>query len=602
MRKYLAAVAVALCMAPLGSAEVIFNNAEKNGLSDEGLITGPRVGGGFYSEVQAGNSTAGFNVISGTSRIGDDFSIDRNGVFLSKATLFAYQTNALAPSITGAVVRIRRGGSTGAIVATGTFVSAKFGSIYRIFNGSPDSSRRIQVVTVSFNHVELTPDDYFISMEFTGSGGFTGPFAPPLTKVGATSLPGANGLTQSGTNPWGPLNDGTNRQEVPFILEGVECASKLYAYDTTSRQIREVNPVNGTSTLFATMPAGSPILSGWTYDSYRQDIFAISSSTDMSYRVEPLSGLLDPQGPLLLTPSPIAHGIENNRGSNYGSASSVGGDRFFFIEGPSGEAFVRGNLGVGNNGFNNFGYNLRTNTMYMTNSSTDSLYEVDYINGTASLIGPLNGPTNPNSMAYYPDTNQMFVTENNGNLWSVDMSTGSSLFVGDIASSGNWIGLYCVNDEIGRPSDYDITAGTYFGGNFASLLESDDDRLYILCDEDNPLGILEFTVTYCEQDWYTVHPQAETVSTRDDITEFLELYRNDTNVWQTFGVGSFRTTSLTESSFGFNLINIGTTSRYVTPQRTLRARLRYVPQTDLEVSDGWSLAIDRVRVDRSIRQ
>jgi hypothetical protein len=111
----------AILMSAVGSADVIYNNAVPAGLTGEGLITGPRPAGGFYSEVQLGNTIAGFTANGTGFRLGDDFNITAVPVELQSMTLYTYQSSATTPTILNATVEIRTGSVMGPVVATGTF-------------------------------------------------------------------------------------------------------------------------------------------------------------------------------------------------------------------------------------------------------------------------------------------------------------------------------------------------------------------------------------------------------------------------------------------------------------------------------------------------
>ena len=67
-------------------------------------------------------------------------------------------------------------------------------------------------------------------------------------------------------------------------------------------------------------------------------------------------------------------------------------------------------IGVtGLSSFCNLGWDSINNVMYLTNSGTDSLYTINLTTAAVTLVGALNGPTNPNGLAFDHVLNQMFL-------------------------------------------------------------------------------------------------------------------------------------------------------------------------------------------------
>jgi hypothetical protein len=208
------------------NAQSLYNNATPAGLTAEGLRTGARPAGGDYSEVQLGNTTAGFGVgIAGTSniRLADDFTVSGPDWIVSSLTVFAYNTGATTVTITAGSMNIRTGGPTGAIVGTGTFAGATFTDIYRIFNATPGDTRRVQKATFNYVGPNLTAGTYWIDYQLTNVANTLNPFNPTLTKVGATTTPGANAQqTLNGGGTWAAISDlgSLTAQDLPFWVDG----------------------------------------------------------------------------------------------------------------------------------------------------------------------------------------------------------------------------------------------------------------------------------------------------------------------------------------------------------------------------------------------
>lgn len=73
------------------------------------------------------------------------------------------------------------------------------------------------------------------------------------------------------------------------------------------------------------------------------------------------------------------------------------------------------------------------NVAYMTSSVTDSLYRLDLETATATLIGPLNGPTNPRDMAFVPADDAIYlVCSDTHMLYRVDRLTGQATPLGSM--------------------------------------------------------------------------------------------------------------------------------------------------------------------------
>lgn len=110
---------------------------------------------------------------------------------------------------------------------------------------------------------------------------------------------------------------------------------------------------------------------------------------------------------------------------------------------------------------------------YMTSSVTDSLYVIDTDSAAATLVGPLNGPTNPTDLAYVPEDDAIYlVCSDTDMLYTVDRATGAATAIGS-TGPGELIGLAwvpagppptCMNTT-GCWCDYDGNGGVD-GGDF----------------------------------------------------------------------------------------------------------------------------------------
>lgn len=208
--------------------------------------------GFFWSEVQndtgnttESNTTAGFAVTQGTSRLADDFVVPVGATYTLRAIEFhAYQTNAPTTTtpFTAYSLQIWNGrpGDTGATVIFGDTTTNRLATsvnsnMYRIFNSSvpPPGSVTGTTRTIWRNRLTidppltLNPGTYWLDWASTVNN--TAPhFQPAVTLPGARGAPGWNArqFTVS-TSSWADVFDPGNPatapdvpQDIPFDLFG----------------------------------------------------------------------------------------------------------------------------------------------------------------------------------------------------------------------------------------------------------------------------------------------------------------------------------------------------------------------------------------------
>ena len=217
-------IASAMAVAATSQAVVLFNNADGRGLMGmEGLATLVRPAGGFYSELQTGQSTFGFTA-NGTFNMADDFTISGTSWQVDSMSVFVYQTGATAPNVTGGTFNILNdaGGMPGTLAAAGTFSSVAFTNIYRsTAGGASGDTRRVQQVEVNMGGAVLGPGTYWIEVGATTTAGTA--FMPVLTLAGADQPPGSKNAHQFNAGVWAPIVMGGTgtQQDVPFYIHGV---------------------------------------------------------------------------------------------------------------------------------------------------------------------------------------------------------------------------------------------------------------------------------------------------------------------------------------------------------------------------------------------
>lgn len=142
--------------------------------------------------------------------------------------------------------------------------------------------------------------------------------------------------------------------------------------------------------------------------------------------------------------------------------------------------------------------------------------------------------------------------------------------------------------EIVAPDNFNIDLGLPFGGDLESLKTSDENKLFILSDENEPNATLTVEGTACGIVTSSYGVNIEVGATREDLSIFVEAVRtNNTFVAITNGVSTLadQTISGTLTS-GLNDLQDSAGK--------VKVRVRWIPQADLEAADGWSEAVDFV--------
>lgn len=139
------------------------------------------------------------------------------------------------------------------------------------------------------------------------------------------------------------------------------------------------------------------------------------------------------------------------------------------------------------------------------------------------------------------------------------------------------------------PSTISVVKGTFLAGAVADVRTSNDRRYAVICDEDNAEGEIRITGTSPNQTLSELQVVFEGVSTRGDLGAWVEIWDFTTNQWIEV---DYRSASTTETRFIATITN--NPSRFVAPTtREMRARVRWIPNSDLESGDGWSVSLDR---------
>lgn len=144
-------------------------------------------------------------------------------------------------------------------------------------------------------------------------------------------------------------------------------------------------------------------------------------------------------------------------------------------------------------------------------------------------------------------------------------------------------------------TDLTVVSGIPFGGAAEDTHTSDDNYFFLLNDENEPNGTLEFTFSETQNmipsvGWRALTVVLETAATRDDLSLFMDYFNFNTNAYTNV---FFDNSTLNDNpqaltlstNFSQYISNAGGTTK-------LKARLRWIPQSDLEVSDGWAERVD----------
>jgi hypothetical protein len=205
-------------------AGVLYNNGS--------LVNGVGTGAGGLDESILQTTSLGMNSLGfghqllNANRIADDFTITGTDWTIDTITFFAYQTGAVASTITAVNLQIWDGvpGDPGSTVVfgdetTNIMSSSVNSNILRVSETTGGATnRQIAASTVAVNIV-LSAGTYWLDWQSDGSAA-SGPWAPPITIAGQAVT--GNGLQSIG-GVWAALVDGganSDAQGLPFVING----------------------------------------------------------------------------------------------------------------------------------------------------------------------------------------------------------------------------------------------------------------------------------------------------------------------------------------------------------------------------------------------
>ncbi|MGE3171744.1 MAG: hypothetical protein AB7O97_03900 [Planctomycetota bacterium] len=220
-------------------------------------------------------------------------------------------------------------------------------------------------------------------------------------------------------------------------------AQSLISVETTnSRAVSRVDRATGVKTVYAAMSTNISTCGALAHDWINNVLYAASTSNDSLYTFDANTGeatLIGAFGDTTI----VMHGMEfdSSTGTLYGVSGSTNNNLYTLDVNTGAETLV-GSTGLSS--FTNLCYDVLHDVMYATNSGSDSWYSIDRITGAATLIGALNGPTNPNGLAYDLATDTIYLADNStDSLYTIDRVTGNATLIGSMGS-GNVLGLVII--------------------------------------------------------------------------------------------------------------------------------------------------------------
>ncbi len=198
------------------SEAVLYDNGPFETTAGESLLENVTLGLttlGAGAQFTVGNSVA------------DDFTVAGNGWTVDQITGFTYQSfSPNVSTVTQVHVRIYDGDPSGAPTVVfdgfgGCLATTTETNVFRYAESAGFNMDRAIFTAPCTVGMDLPAGTYWVEFAFSGTGA-SGPWAPPVTILGTSPVPGAN--SQQNTGAWAPLTDGGTGDAlaIPFIVEG----------------------------------------------------------------------------------------------------------------------------------------------------------------------------------------------------------------------------------------------------------------------------------------------------------------------------------------------------------------------------------------------
>ena len=180
----------------------------------------------------------------------------------------------------------------------------------------------------------------------------------------------------------------------------------------------------------------------------------------------------------------------------------------------------------------------------------------------------------------------------NHSLTGLTMPTGSRYFITAVARNYGIMDTFGYSNGILSPlyaASASVESGVPFGGAASDLQTSDNEKLYILNDELDPVGQLRCSATSPVFGGSNMHVIVEINSTHPQMIGFVDMFNYNTNTWQMVSNG---TVDLPDQAR--TIVRPGAANYINQITRNVSTRLRFIPSEDLIAEDGWSHGVDRL--------
>ncbi len=176
-----------------------------------------------------GTTTYGYgSALSASVALSDDFTLGAGGGVATGIRVYAYQTGATSPTLTGVQVNIFEGGTGGGVGGTNVYNSGGLIATanpvfvaYRTLTTdvATATTRRIYAYDIMFNSgVNLNAGQHWLTFTTAGSLA-SGPWVAPIVPFTGT---GNSFQSLNGGTTWAPTVNGTavGSDELPFVVYG----------------------------------------------------------------------------------------------------------------------------------------------------------------------------------------------------------------------------------------------------------------------------------------------------------------------------------------------------------------------------------------------
>lgn len=189
-----------------------------------------------------------------------------------------------------------------------------------------------------------------------------------------------------------------------------------------------------------------------------------------------------------------------------------------------------------------------------------------------------------------------YVTGNTHAIFRVTVTNGviglhSGIFGSNLTSVINGFQIVKVDGPpmMVHAESLTILSGQHFGGGIAETLYSDDQKLFVLNDESDPVSSVRFDSAAPTRTPSVFRIKLEHSATRSDLAIFADQFDVLANSFINMGV---TTSSITDTVSTFPVV--GDPMRFLYSSFAFtNGRVRAIPTEDLIAEDGWSLAIDQ---------